>query len=270
MTFSLITATYGRVEEVAVLCESLANQDFKDFELYIVDQNEHDELQKIVDCYSSRFKIIYIKNKTKGLSRNRNIALKLAKGEYIGFPDDDCFYDSSTLKNVYDAFKRDKKAKFVATSTYDSETKNQNHMFLKDKIYKNDILKTCISYNIFVVGNEVLFDERLGVGTYFSSGEETDYLYSLCKDKTDYGVFCKSAAVFHPSGVGSSEKVYKYSLGFAALQKKDFIKRNNYKALFIFVYYLIRAIVGMILIKDFSFHYASFKGKVNGFYKFKV
>lgn len=270
MTFSLITATYGRVEEVAVLCESLANQDFKDFELYLVDQNEHDELRKIVDRYSSRFKIIYIKSDTKGLSRNRNIALRLAKGEYIGFPDDDCFYDRSTLKNVYDAFKRDKKARFVATSTYDSVTKSQNHMFLKEKIYKNDILKACISYNIFAVGNEVLFDERLGVGAYFSSGEETDYLYSLCMNKADYGIFCKPASVFHPSGISSAEKVYKYSLGFAALQKKDFIKRKNHKALLVFVYYLIRAAVGMILIKDFSFHYASFKGKVNGFYKFKV
>ena len=43
MRFSLITATLGRVEEVRCLCVSLSKQTFKDFELYIVDQNEHHE-----------------------------------------------------------------------------------------------------------------------------------------------------------------------------------------------------------------------------------
>lgn len=47
MRFSLITATLGRVEEVRCLCVSLSKQTFKDFELYIVDQNEHHELEDI-------------------------------------------------------------------------------------------------------------------------------------------------------------------------------------------------------------------------------
>ena len=38
---SLITATYGRTEEVRTLLGSLARQSYKDFEFILVDQNPH-------------------------------------------------------------------------------------------------------------------------------------------------------------------------------------------------------------------------------------
>ena len=60
MRFSLITATLGRVEEVRCLCVSLSKQTFKDFELYIVDQNEHHELEDIVRNFEKNFIIHYI------------------------------------------------------------------------------------------------------------------------------------------------------------------------------------------------------------------
>lgn len=272
MTFSLITATLGRVDEIRILCESLSKQTFKDFELFIVDQNEHYQLKDIVIEYQVNFPIHYIRNTQKGLSLNRNIALKQASGDYFAFPDDDCYYASDTLEKVYQTFQSDPQAIFVASSTYDTITKQVGHMFLKRKIYKKNVLKSCISYNIFVRKNSNIFDERLGVGTYYSSGEETDYLYSLLQSPMSYGVFCNEASVFHPQTtiLQNNEKVFKYSLGFAALQKKDWLYRNNPIALYVFFYYLLRAFLGMLLLNNFVRHWYSFKGKVVGFVKFKV
>lgn len=272
MTFSLITATLGRVEEVRILCHSLSKQTFKDFELYIVDQNEHHLIESIVNEFNHLFPIHYIRNSQKGLSLNRNIALKQATGDYFGFPDDDCYYSPDTLEKIYRTFQNNPQAAFVASSTYDIETQSLRHTFSKEYIYKKDILQTCISYNIFVRRNLNLFDERLGVGTYFSSGEETDYLYSLVQDPETYGIFCKEASVFHPQTPkrGLNEKVYKYSLGFGALQKKDWIYRHNPHALRIFLYYLLRALCGMLTLKNFNRHWNSFSGKVTGFIKFKI
>ena len=85
MTFSLITATLGRVEEIRILCNSLTQQTFKDFELYIVDQNEHHLVEDIANEFKHQFPIHYIRNKEKGLSLNRNIALKIAKGDFFRF-----------------------------------------------------------------------------------------------------------------------------------------------------------------------------------------
>lgn len=269
MIFSLITATVGRVKEVQKLCDSLSKQSFKNFELYIVDQNDHHLVENIIKEYESLFVIHYIRSNQKGLSLNRNIALKQASGEIFGFPDDDCFYSTDTLEKVYHSFLQNPQATFIATSTQDSITKQKQHFSSKAKIYKKDILQTCISYNIFVKKNPVLFDERLGVGTYFSSGEETDYLYSLCNTKNSFGIFCDKTSIFHPTNNISLQKIYAYSLGFAALQKKDWIYRHNKKALFTYIYFILRAICGMLLIKHFHRHKASFMGKIVGFIKFK-
>lgn len=272
MTFSLITATLGRVEEIRILCESLVMQTYKDFELYIIDQNSHNLVEDIVNQFKTAFIIHYIRNDKKGLSLNRNIALRMASGEIFGFPDDDCYYAQDTLEQVYKTFQKDRESLFVATSTYDSITKNLQRTFSTKNIYKKDVLKTCISYNMFVRKNTLLFDERLGVGTYFSSGEETDYLYSLIHEsKTKYGTFCNSAKVFHPSTPSNSyDKIYKYSLGFAALQKKDWLVRKDIHALAVYAHYLLRAFCGMLLIKHFKKNWCSFTGKIIGFIKFKV
>lgn len=272
MFFSLITATLGRVDEVRTLCQSLVNQTFKDFELYIVDQNEHHILEDVVREFNNELNVHYIRNNQKGLSLNRNIALSLAKAEIVGFPDDDCYYSPHTLEYVYKTFQENKDALFVATSTYDSITKQLQRTTSKCRIYKKDILKVCISYNIFLRRtNAARFDERLGVGTYFSSGEETDYLYSNLRTPNDYGIFCNSASVYHPRIQNvSCEKIYRYSLGFAALQKKDWRIRKDTHALIVFLYYTLRAFCGMLLIRNFKVHWNSFAGKIVGFIKFKV
>lgn len=46
--------------------------------------------------------------------------------------------------------------------------------------------------------------------------------------------------------------------------------RRNYKALFVYLYYLLRAFCGMLLIRNFIKHRYSFGGKIIGFVKFKV
>ena len=116
-----------------------------------------------------------------------------------------------------------------------------------------------------------MFDERLGSGNLtFRSGEETDYLYSFIENYRTCGFFVDRTAVYHPANNADISKVYKYSLGFAALQKKDWIMRRNYKALFVYLYYLLRAFCGMLLIRNFIKHWYSFGGKIIGFVKFKV
>ena len=55
MKFSLVMATLGRSEEIKIFLDSLSVQDYKNFELIIVDQNERDILRDIVDEYKQKF-----------------------------------------------------------------------------------------------------------------------------------------------------------------------------------------------------------------------
>jgi glycosyltransferase involved in cell wall biosynthesis len=89
---SLVVATLGRTEELRKLFDSLAGQDRSDFEVIVVDQNSDDRLQPLSEPnWPFQLKRIHTPN-ARGLSRARNAGWKVARGELLIFPDDDCWY----------------------------------------------------------------------------------------------------------------------------------------------------------------------------------
>lgn len=265
---SLVTATYGRVKEIDILLQSLKSQTFKDFELIIVDQNEHEIVKDVVNKYIYDINIHYIKSSIKGLSYNRNIGLKHAKGDIIGFPDDDCYYDNSLLSEVVKSFK-DFNPKVVLVPVHNI---TNNRLFITSstqKISRGNIIKKAISFNFFIKQPENnYFDERLGVGARFGSGEETDYLWNnMVHD--DYGLFVTSTFVHHPMGrMDNYVKAYNYGLGFGAIYHKEIFTRKNWGFTLQYIYYLIRNIVGVLIKSNKRFYIYGLYGKIKGFFTF--
>lgn len=272
MKISLVTATLGRVREVQELLDSLAAQTYKKFELIIVDQNSHTLLQEMVERYVDVIDIKYIRSDVKGLSYNRNIGLRCCVGEIVGFPDDDCFYDADILLRVSETLSTHKNISFVVSEVKDV---GSDCTFIKGDtliVNRKNIFKYCISYNVFVRNDSLIFfDESLGVGSVYGSGEETDYLWALL-NKHDVGVFLKSVYIYHPQNEASKNYVraYSYGLGFGALFKKEIVYRKNYGYLSLYVYHLFRTIGGLIVKKHRLFYYHTLRGRIKGFLSFRL
>src|SRR4030042_587586 len=84
---SVIITTYNRVHFVCEAIDSVLNQTFKDFEIIVVDDGSTDNTKEALKRYSKN--IFYIYQSNKGRSQARNTGLKVAKGDYIAFLDDD-------------------------------------------------------------------------------------------------------------------------------------------------------------------------------------
>jgi glycosyltransferase involved in cell wall biosynthesis len=88
---SLVVSTLGRTASLKALFESLAGQDYKNFELIVVDQNDDDRLKPLFETWPFKLRRIHTPGQ-RGVNRGRNIGWTQAEGSIVAFPDDDCWY----------------------------------------------------------------------------------------------------------------------------------------------------------------------------------
>lgn len=265
MKISLILATINRTDEVARLLNSLSLQTYKNFELIIIDQNSDSKLNTLIEQYRNAFTIVHIRADRPGLSRARNIGLNHVSGEVVAFPDDDCWYNDTTLEFVDTYLSKHPKLDGI-TGTFTNEHGSVDGRWnkMESLLTKYNIWTSAVSFSIFlkrsVVSSTGKFNENLGVGagTPWGAGEETDYL--LRSLKSGFHIyFLPQLVLLHPVKTAlldraSVERQKKYEAGFAYV-----IRSNNYPFWY-FPYICIRTTmgIGLALLKG-DFLRAKFK-----------
>ena len=98
---SVIVPVYNSEEYLPDTAASILNQSFEEFELILVDDGSKDRSGKICDELAQKDKRVKVIHKQNGgICSARNCALKLAKGEYIAFCDNDDMYLPGLLKII--------------------------------------------------------------------------------------------------------------------------------------------------------------------------
>ena len=268
MKFSLVMATLGRYQEIIYFLDSLLKQSYTNFELIIIDQNDDNRIEELCKSYSLDIRVI--KSKIKGLSFNRNIGLQHITGGIAAFPDDDCEYEIDTLEKAAFFFKNNPVYSFYTCNTKEKNSNNAALETIKKDcdIGLTNFLSTGISFTIFVrreAINGFSFDEKMGVGAAFGSGEESDLLLYLIKHKGK-GRYHAGHFVYHPGKTETPERVYSYSRGFGALFKKSLCVYHIYPMFFIFLYRIIRNMVKLCLHPGNKIARALIAGRLNGFW----
>ncbi|MGA8180447.1 MAG: glycosyltransferase [Desulfobacterales bacterium] len=84
---SVIIPTYNRARIIEEAVDSVLAQDYKDFELIIVDDGSQDNTSEVLAAYGNGASILFQKN--KGVSAARNRGISEASGKLIAFLDSD-------------------------------------------------------------------------------------------------------------------------------------------------------------------------------------
>lgn len=106
---SFIIPVYNVAPYVRKCVASLLSQDYKDYEIIIVDDGSTDSCSEICDEYECMFDNIHtIHQNNAGLSAARNSGIKVAKGEYICFVDSDDYWQHNVLAGLISQIERDK------------------------------------------------------------------------------------------------------------------------------------------------------------------
>jgi len=105
---SIIIPTYNRADLLPRAINSVLNQTFKDFELFIVDDGSTDNTKEVVNLFvkkDNRIKYIYQKN-SGGAANPKNNAIKYCSGKYIAYLDHDDEWFPTKLEKQYNLFEQ--------------------------------------------------------------------------------------------------------------------------------------------------------------------
>jgi glycosyltransferase involved in cell wall biosynthesis len=202
-TLSLILCTYQRTAELDRLFESLAMQTFKDFEVIVVDQNSDDRLSPYLDkAHTWGIDIKHIRFHPPNLSAARNIGIQSARGGWVGFPDDDCWYERDLLEQLSECFTCTDALTGAAARWAEYEEPPGLPLRLtwkRSRLFRDRMMASfMLFFNRKLFEHIGGFDPRLGVGQWFGAGEETDVVMRALRAG---GVltFHPYATVHHPN-----------------------------------------------------------------------
>ncbi|HYD78479.1 MAG TPA: glycosyltransferase [Paucimonas sp.] len=185
--FSLILATVGRTAELDRLFDSLAAQSLRDFEVIVVDQNRDDRLAPHLErARGLGVAIRHLRHHPPNLAAARNAGIAAASGDWLGFPDDDCWYAPELLEQVarrarsgVEETAREEPAGIIVRWAEQGEPRCAAPVLSWERSRAfRDVPVSSITLFFRRTMFERIggFDARFGIGQWFGAAEETDFI----------------------------------------------------------------------------------------------
>lgn len=151
---SVIIPVYNSELYISECIESLINQSLKECEFIFVNDGSKDKSPQIIEKYAQQdSRIILINQENKGISIARNTGLDVAKGEYIGFMDNDDFVKHDMFETLYTNAKKDDLDIVISKTILGRDGKHiiKEAIFPVDKIYNQDFIQSKVMINLLKV-----------------------------------------------------------------------------------------------------------------------
>ncbi len=198
MKASIIIPAFNAEKGIGKCLTSLQKQEFKDFEVIVVDDGSSDNTGKAAKSFKG---VRVLRQKNSGPAVARNNGAKEAKGDIIIFTDSDCVLDKNWLREMLKPFE-DKSVAGVQ-GTYRTRQKEIVARLIQLEIEKNHermgkrkLIDFMGTYS--AAYRKVVFLEMNGFDTSFpiASGEDTDLSFRVSAAGHKM-MFNDKALVFH-------------------------------------------------------------------------
>ena len=193
---SVVIATYNRLKFVQEAIDSVLNQTYNDYELFVIDDGSTDETKMVIpEKYKG--KLTYIWQKNRGESAARNLGISMASGEYLAFLDSDDLWHPEKLA--------------VLVQEFDQRRQEEN-----------DIALICSSVWLIDSEGQLIQSKPAGRSTKLENLEFEDFFYRpRIYSPPSNAIFVKKFV----EDVGGFDEDIRYGEDWALLLKL----RNKYK-----------------------------------------
>lgn len=176
MIFSIIVPVYNVEKYIRECMNSILKQNFRDFEVILIDDGSTDASGKICDEYSSKYENVRVVHKdNQGLISARREGFRNANGKYIVNCDSDDYLEQNALDQLYGIFMKYDPDMIIYNSyiTYeDHKDTFAEHIFDEGMVSTKELI-----YDSFLLTYEI---NSLCMKSYKRSIVDIDKDYSSC------------------------------------------------------------------------------------------
>lgn len=235
--FSFIIPNYNNGKLIRRCIDSILNQNFKNFEIIVIDDGSTDDSLKILDKYKN---IILIKNKkNKGVSYSRNVGILNSTKKYIVFLDSDDYLKENYKKTILEQLEEK-----IDLYIYDEiEMKRNNHKIYSCNIegiktvkeildtYPKEYLRAPVSYwihnKIFV--RSIIIKNNIKFNINKKAAEDQEFCYDYFSHTKNVKFINKELYYYNQIDVDKYKYIKYYHQTIKSIYKnnKEIFKKYN-------------------------------------------
>lgn len=230
---SLVIATLHDDGELALCLASLAKQENAPaFDVIVVDQNGDDRLIEVISRFADCLHIHHEQVDFRSATRARNLGAGLARGIWLGFPDDDCQLLTDALSEVQ-RIANDPQIQVITGQTIDEAgAPNVLRWRQEPSEFNRRTMFSCLTEATLFVRRELFlhaggFDERFGPGARFPAAEGVELMNRLFNHMDGQKAwYSPTIKMQHPSKIPpwnawAVGRLYSYAIGDGAMIAKS-------------------------------------------------
>ena len=231
LIFSIITPVFNTEKYLVRSILSVINQKFQKVELILIDDGSNDKSGEICKKFSKKFNFIkFVKNnKNKGVSKSRNLGLKIAKGQYIIFLDSDDFLVANSLKKIFkNSIKNKDQNDIIIFNKHNFTSGKKNYVNTNPYIIlnKNKSVGSKIALNQLNKNQEISFFRRYIFSKRFLKKNKIKFSNEV-KYAEDQEFITKSVCLANKFTV-SNVSFYNYCIATGSLAHGMGVKTSSY------------------------------------------
>jgi glycosyltransferase involved in cell wall biosynthesis len=147
MKFSILLPCLNGEKYLEQAITGVLGQDYKNWELLIIDGKSTDNSHKIIDKYSkSDARVKWLKYKDTGLSNALNYALDYAEGDIVGYLGFDDYYSKGIFTKINNFLEKHKDFSWIYGNSFNVYPEDGSSIFVKPGRF---------SYNTLFLGDSV-------------------------------------------------------------------------------------------------------------------
>lgn len=252
---SIIVPVYNIDKFLRKCVDSLLRQTYQDIEILLIDDGSTDSSSDICDELEEKYpEVVHvIHTKNGGLSAARNIGIKYARGEYIGFVDGDDWVEPEMFETLIHNMEQSGCNLSICSlkPDFSEHGEEMNKVNTSRMLGKEELMEALLTdYSVLGYACNKLFRSEYAEKTLFDetlySSEDIDFCVRYA-EFVDYAIATDSQLYHYRQRIGSMTSDFSYSF-----RKLSVIKAyENILPIYKSSYPLLACIVERYLVKQY-------------------